>query len=524
MKKQMSCVVLALLLAAILGGAGPVAAAYDIAFGGDLAPRSTYAGYGLSYDITITTEVPAGGVPSPLPHILSFEAVAPSSWDVSLSESSVIMGEGTSRDIRLLISVPSSAAPGTYAVTVNVNADIGKRSTELAVEVLAPFDVVMSSFSSSPAVVRVGEQITVSAQVRMNGPASLDGKVVALYIDGVSRSKVSYTMVDLTPDSVKTVTLSWTATQSGTFTSRMYINPTLFETSTANNQVAGTITILPPEDPCNLAHQVYAEALVLYEADCASATSALTAAQSLYEQCGDAEGVQNCTRLLERCVAYAQASDLVDMGNAFEAGGSCMNAVIKWQEAICIYRAYDDDAMVGMLTAKIEQCMVEDVIEEESPIYIQYWWAIALAALCVILLALLLLRSKRGDEGDEGGEGGYYPPSEGPVLEEELPPEPEPLDFEHALLAEMEGAGAARPRPSGGAPPSAEVKKFIEGLDDALTKLDEETIKEHLTESVNVYGKAIDKRNALMPEMDEAVLAAVDGRLRELEERIYQTL
>ncbi len=75
----------------------------------------------------------------------------------------------------------------------------------------------------------------------------------------------------------------------------------------------------------------------------------------------------------------------------------------------------------------------------------------------------------------------------------------------------MEGAGAARPRPSGGAPPSAEVKKFIEGLDDALTKLDEETIKEHLTESVNVYGKAIDKRNALMPEMDEAVLPPSTG-------------
>jgi hypothetical protein len=41
---------------------------------------------------------------------------------------------------------------------------------------------------------------------------------------------------------------------------------------------------------------------------------------------------------------------------------------------------------------------------------------------------------------------------------------------------------------------------------------------------VKVYGKIIEKRNDLIPEMDEGTLAEIDARIHEISERIFRAL
>jgi hypothetical protein len=226
--------------------------------------------------------------------------------------------------------------------------------------------------------------------------------------------------------------------------------------------------------------------------------------------------------LMEQCEQYALADDLENQGDALADAGDCAGAKVKWNAAIAIYEQYADQDMIDALDNKIDGCIEEPVVVDDDPFYVRYWWAIALAVVAVVAVAAFAMRRKRRLEGhyypsyaehEEGDDLGLL----GSEFEREIDPR-------EALLAEMEGREPVSMRPAGTVPATGDVKSFIAGLDDALVKLTPEAIKEHLKESVKVYGKIIEKRNDLIPEMDEGTLAEIDARIHEISERIFRAL
>jgi tetratricopeptide (TPR) repeat protein len=432
------------------------------------------------------------------------------------------MSEDDLEELQVRVAIPPSADPGLYAVTLTLDSDIGIVTQEIPVQVMEPFDVTITNFTITPESPRMGDEVTFSADVTVNGPLDIPDKQVALYITELGQAKITFQTVDLVGNASQTVSLTWTADHMGLLTTRLYVNPTANETSTANNQVQEMLQVLPAQEPCALADQVYDEALTLYEADCSAATSQLTIAKALYEQCGDLTSAAECDMLMEQCEQYALADDLENQGDALADAGDCAGAKVKWNAAIAIYEQYADQDMIDALDNKIDGCIEEPVVVDDDPFYVRYWWAIALAVVAVVAVAAFAMRRKRRLEGhyypsyaehEEGDDLGLL----GSEFEREIDPR-------EALLAEMEGREPVSMRPAGTVPATGDVKSFIAGLDDALVKLTPEAIKEHLKESVKVYGKIIEKRNDLIPEMDEGTLAEIDARIHEISERIFRAL
>lgn len=560
--RKLSAVLLAVL---IICSAGLVAAQdYSIEFTGELELRQAYAGNTIRFDIGIrtfsekNTETlgfasgdPVSVVPSPAFgaqdlgadatmaggfsssyalgmvqfHNMHLSADAPSGWTVELSKDSFIMSEDDLEELQVRVTIPSGAAPDTYAVVLTLDTDIGAVTTELPVQVMEPFDVTITNFTITPESPRIGDEVTFRADVTVNGPLDIPEKQVALYINELGQGKITYQTLDLVANSSQTVSLSWTPDAEGMYTTRLYVNPTPNEGSTANNQVQDVLQVLPAEDPCALADQVYEEALVAYEEDCSAATSQLTIARALYEQCGNTFGVANCDMLVEQCEQFALASDLVGQGDAFADAGDCESAIAKWNDAKAIYESYGEQGMADLIDSKIESCVQEPVAVEDDPLYKQYWWAIIIAVLAVIAVAVFAMRRK--SKLEEQHYPSYADHSEGDdsgLLGTEFDHDDRPIDPREALLAEMEGREPVRPRPAGSVPEAADVTDFITGLDDALMKLTPEAIKEHLKESVQVYARIIEKRNELIPEMDETSLVEIDNRIHEIANRIFRAL
>ena len=559
MKKWLAVILAAL----VICSAGLVAGAdYSIEFAGELDLRQAYAGNSLRFDIAVRTfsekntetlgladgeqapyiQIPSFGFPGTGADFASYLAGAPShaslgfvpfhnmhltatppeGWTVTLSKESFIMSEDDLEELQVRVSIPSSANPGMYSVMLTVDADIGAVTAELPIQVMEPFDVTITNYTITPESPRLGDEVTFRADVTVIGDIDIPEKQVALYINELGQAKIAYQTLDLMANSSQTVSITWTATDVGLLTTRLYVNPTANETSTSNNQIQDLMQVLPAEDPCALADQVYEEALLAYEEDCAAATSQLTIAKALYEQCGNTFGVANCDMLMDQCEQYALADDLMEQGDAFADAGDCTSAIEKWNAAKDIYEGYADQAMVDSIDSKISSCVDEPAVVDTDPFYVRYWWAIALAVIAVLAVAAFALRRKNKLEEQfypsyadhrEGDDSGLL----GAEFERELDPR-------EALLAEMEGREPMRPQPAGTIPEAGDVTSFITGLDDALVKLTPEAIKEHLKESVHVYGRIIEKRNELIPEMDEKSLAKIDARIHELAERIFRVL
>ncbi len=555
--------IVAILVALVVCSTGLVAGAdYSIEFSGDLGLRQAYAGNSIRFDIAVRTfsekntgtlgpaggehvpytQIPAFGSPgigadcasslagSPshasmgfMPfHNMHLTATPPAGWTVTLSKESFVMSEDDVEELRVRVTIPQSADPGMHAVVLTLEADIGTVTTELPVQVMDPFDVTLTNFTITPESPRLGDEVTFRADVTVIGDLGIPNKQIALYINELGQGKIAHQTLDLMGNSTQTVSINWTATDIGLLTARLYVNPTANETSTSNNQVQDLVQVLPAEKPCALADQVYEEALVAYEEDCAAATSQLTIAKALYEQCGNSFGVANCDMLIHQCAQYAHAADLMKQGNAFADAGDCANAILKWDTAKGIYEGYADQGMVDAIDGKIAACVQKPAVVESDPFYIRYWWAILLAVLAVLVVGIFAMRRKR--ELEDQSYPSYADHSEGDDSERLDAEVEQELDPREALLAEMDGREPMRPKPAGTIPETGDVTSFIAGLDDALVKLTPEAIKEHLKESVQVYGRIIEKRNELIPEMDEKSLAEIDTRIHELANRIFEAL
>jgi len=556
MKKSSYGFALALML--LLGAAQVASATYEVYIVWDEQEQMVFAGNAAVFDLTIVTSstgtppptyTPPTGTPSPpfptpppppeggtsfgggscggmgivgsglsaflaqqastTVHNFYLSTMDALGWEIELSEDKLIMDEDDSKDVIVTVNVPEGTAPGLYNILFIVNTDIGKRTVELPVNVLDSFDVILSNMTISPESPKLGEVVTFTVDITVDGNYILPPKQLALYISEIAQGKQAYVEVNLEPNSTKTVSLQWMASKLGTFTGRFYLNPTSNELSTENNQVQMVFTVVEAEGPCALADEIYAQALVLYDEDCESAISQLEVAKSLYEQCGNEEGVALCLALIEKCDKYALAADLVLQGDAYAEAGNCESAILKWESAIAIYESYDDQEMVDILNEKIANCEPED----GGSFLSNYWWLLLL----IILLALILffyIRRKKEEEEET------YEEFVASTLHKAPPVPVTELETKKAQPPTPPEEPAEIPVP----PMDKHVAAFMDGLKKAVEHYDEETVSKHIKEAVDSYSRIVNKRNELVPKMDASTLKQADTLVRELEDRIFNAL
>lgn len=556
MKKYLIGIVLALML--VLSAMNVASATYELYIVWDEQERAVYAGNSAEFDLTLflsSTGEPVTSTPSPtVPpttwptpppppedscsvdgpscamqgqsgiSLLSMNlldvnnvyisVLSPPGWDAVLSAESLIYEGEDSKEVIVDVTSPADAEPGLYSILFTAEFEGEEQNISLPVRVLDPFDVYISNISFSPAEPRLGDEITFTADLTLEGNVLIPSKIVALYINQISQTKLASTELDLEPNTTETVILTWTASQIGDFTAKMYVNPTNNETSVENNEITTELSILPAEDPCNLADETYLLALDMYEEDCESAISTLQVAKALYEQCGDTDGAALCDSLIEKCDQYTLAEELEGQGDILATNGDCEGAIEKWNAAIDIYEVYGDQARIDALNDKIENCVVPEPEPEQSFLEKYWMWLLLLLALIFLFLILLLYRRKKEEEEDT--TFGIYPSGEGeaakPGLEQEL---------SESAKAEIP---PIIPIPVVSKKEKDEVTKFLANLEKALGIYTTEKMRGDLKASVTMYSSIVDKRNSLMQKMDEATRIHVDKLIKEFEDRLFNTL
>ncbi|HPR41261.1 MAG TPA: NEW3 domain-containing protein [Candidatus Methanofastidiosa archaeon] len=442
-------------------------------------------------------------------------ATAPQGWDVELSADTLYMNGEDSEEVLVEVTSPSDAEPGVYSILFTAKMEGVDKTVELLVRVLDPFDVFISNISYSPAEPQLGQEITFTADVTLDGNVLIPTKTVALYINDISQSKLASVEVDIDPNSTETISLTWTASQIGDFTARLYLNPTSNESDLTNNEISTTISILPAEDPCTLADDTYALALGMYDEDCQSAMSTLAVAKALYEQCGDTNGATLCQELIDKCEDYTLAEELESQGDVLAANGDCEGAIAKWEAAIAIYEDYGDQDRIDSLNTKIDNCELEPEPEPQKGFFGKYWkWIVLLLVALLLLLILLYSRRKKEDEGDT--TFGIYP-SEGGAKKE-----PDSL-FGGPLEEELE-IPPVIPIPLVTRKDEDEISKFMADMEKYSEILTMEMIKQDLKGAIARYSSLIDRRNSLVEKMDDATRRRADKMIKALEDRIFEAL
>jgi len=440
--------------------------------------------------------------------------LSPPGWDVVLSAESLIYEGEDSKEVTVDVTSPADANPGLYSILFTAELEGVEQNISLPVRVLDPFDVFISNVNFSPAEPRLGDEITFTADLTLDGNVLIPSKIVALYINQISQTKLASTEVDLEPNSTETVVLRWTANQIGDFTAKMYVNPTNNETSVENNELTTELTILPAEDPCNLADDTYLLALDMYDEDCESAISTLQVAKALYEQCGDTDGAALCDSLIEKCDQYTLAEELEGQGDILAANGDCDGAIEKWNAAIDIYEVYGDQARIDALNSKIENCVLPVPEPDES--FLEKYWMWLLLLLVFIALFLILLIYRRKKEEEEDTTFGLYPSGEG-----ETPKSGLEQELSETAKAEIP---PLIPIPVASKDEKDEITKFLANLEKALGIYTPDKMRSDMKASVAMYSSIVDKRNSLMQKMDEATRIHVDKLIKEFEDRLFNTL
>jgi len=443
--------------------------------------------------------------------------LSPGGWEVELSEDTLYMDGEDTEEVIVEVTSPDDAAPGVYSILFTAKMEGEEKSVELLVRVIDPFDVIISNMSFSPLTPHLGEEITFTADLTLDGNVLIPTKTVALYINEISQSKLTSVQVDLGPNSTETVTITWTASQIGDFNARMYVNPTDNETSTENNEISMPLSILPAEDPCSLADETYALALEMYEEDCQSAISTLQVAKALYEQCGDTNGAALCEDLIQKCQDYTLALELESQGDILAANGDCDGAIEKWEAAKAIYADYGDQAMIDVLNTKIANCDLEPGPEPDDGSFLgKYWqWILLLLILLLLLLILLFSRRRKEEEDTSDTTFGIYP-SEGTGKEPE------------SILGGAEEQGFEIPPiipvPLVTKDDEDDISKFMSDLEKSTEIMTREMIAQDLKGSIKKYSALIDKRNELVDKMEDASRRHADKLIKELEDRIFESL
>ncbi|MBN1786516.1 MAG: hypothetical protein JW825_05990 [Candidatus Methanofastidiosa archaeon] len=441
--------------------------------------------------------------------------LAPTGWETELSADTLYLEGEDSGDVLVQVRAPGDATPGVYSILFTARMHGIDKNVELLVRVLDPFDVIISNISFTPLEPKLGDVVTFTADLTLSGNVIIPTKTVALYINQIAQTKLASTQVELGPNSTETVTLTWTASQIGDLTARMYVNPTNSESSLTNNEVSTAITILPAEDPCSLADDTYSLALDMYNEDCESAITTLQVARALYEQCGDDVGVTACEDLIEKCEQYTLAEELEGQGDILAANGDCEGAIAKWEAAKAIYQQYNDLAMIGALNSKIANCEVEPLPSDDEGFFGKYWKWLLLLLIALILFLILLFSRRRKDE-EEDTTFGIYPSGE---TEARRPSRP--------LFGEVEEGLEITPiipLPVVSKEDEDDISKFMSDLEKTLEAYQPAVIAGDIKGAVNRYSSMIDRRNALLQKMDDTARRHVDRLIKEFEDRVFEAL
>lgn len=544
-------IALALLILASLGSVS--GATYDLYIQWDEQPVEVYAGQNAEFYLTLTlsstgppetsdpgpgspsTSTPTPPVPSPPPtpptgnnSVCVLGAAASSGmmmsyagtvvvdstvdisyvgWSAKIYDEQIYLADGESKEVRVKVAAPDDAAPGEYTLVYTAKAsNTNEVTAELVVIVKEPYDLQLSNMTLSPANPTIGDTVTFSADATLVGDAVLTNKIVALYINEISPSKLADTTLSISSGETKKVSVAWIASATGNYTARLYANPSAGDVPVENNEIMRVFSVSEASDPCATAIAVYNEALALYDDDCQSAISKLTVAQTLFNQCGDGAGADECQMLIDKCNQLALAEDLGIQGDSYEEVGDCENAIAKWTSARDIYLAYGEQEKADALQEKIDNCSVE---EDKSFIAKNWWWIILL--LLLIAALLIYLAAKRKDEEEQ----------------EPLPP---------AAAPPFSGAeGAVEQGPAVGVIPPiiakgeekeipAEVAELIGAIDRALAYYTKDVITHDMKKAVDAYAKMVDTRNEMSPNMDDETRTRVDQMIKVLEDRIFDTL